>query len=143
MQWIYDDGGRAAAGYRGHAGDCAVRAIAIAAGVPYRDAYDAINTLARNERPRNGRPRSSAREGVWRHTMDRYMTTLGWRWHPAMTIGSGCRVHLRTDELPGGRLIVRVSKHWTAVMDGVIRDTIDPSRDGTRCVYGWWTPEGQ
>lgn len=25
--------------------------------------------------------------------------------------------------------------------DGVIRDTHDPSRDGTRCVYGYWTAE--
>ena len=31
-----------------------------------------------------------------------------------------------------------VSKHITAVVDGVIHDTFDPSRDGTRCVYGYW-----
>ncbi len=38
-----------------------------------------------------------------------------------------------------GRLIVSVSKHMTAVIDGVIHDTHNPSRDGTRCVYGYWT----
>jgi hypothetical protein len=49
-----------------------------------------------------------------------------------------------------GRLVVRVSKHVCAVIDGVIRDTHDPSRvtevlgaDGRvrlahRCVYGYW-----
>jgi hypothetical protein len=55
-----------------------------------------------------------------------------------MAIGSGCTVHLRDGELPQGRLIVAVSKHIVTVIDGVIRDTHDPSRDGTRCVYGYW-----
>lgn len=27
---------------------------------------------------------------------------------------------------------------YAAVVDGVVRDTHDPSRDGTRCVYGYW-----
>ena len=26
----------------------------------------------------------------------------------------------------------------SAVIDGVIRDTHDPGRDGTRCVYGYY-----
>lgn len=34
--------------------------------------------------------------------------------------------------------VVRLSKHFTAVIDGVVHDTHDPSRDGTRCVYGIW-----
>lgn len=55
-----------------------------------------------------------------------------------MGIGTGCTVHLRDGELPRGRLIVAVSKHIVAVVDGVIHDTHDPSRDETRCVYGYW-----
>jgi hypothetical protein len=55
-----------------------------------------------------------------------------------MAVGSGCKVHLRADELPSGRLIVRVSHHFAAVIDGVIHDTHDCSRGGTRCVYGYW-----
>jgi hypothetical protein len=47
-------------------------------------------------------------------------------------------VHLRAEELPGGRLIVKVSKHVVAVIDGVINDSHDPSRGGTRCVYGYY-----
>ena len=58
-----------------------------------------------------------------------------------MFIGSGCKVHLRNDELPAGRLIVCLSRHYTAVIDGVIHDTHDPSRGGTRCVYGYWRKE--
>ncbi len=57
---------------------------------------------------------------------------------PTMAIGSGCKVHLRDGELPRGRLIVNASKYTVAVIDGVIHDTHDCSRDGTRCVYGCW-----
>ena len=63
----------------------------------------------------------------------------GWKWTPTMGIGTGCRVHLRPEELPGGRIIVSLSKHWCAVIDGVPHDTHDPSRGGTRCVYGYWS----
>jgi hypothetical protein len=51
---------------------------------------------------------------------------------------AGFKVHLREGELPSARLIVRVSKHVTAVIDGVIHDTADPGRDGWRCVYGYY-----
>lgn len=56
-----------------------------------------------------------------------------------MGVGTGCKVHLRAAELPKGRLIVRVSRHLVAVLDGMIHDTHDCSRDGTRCVYGYWS----
>ena len=36
----YNDGGRAAAGFKGEARDCAVMAVAIAAALPYRQVYD-------------------------------------------------------------------------------------------------------
>ena len=36
---------------------------------------------------------------------------------------------------------MRLSRHITAVVDGVIHDTHDPSRKGTRCVYGYWYQE--
>ena len=139
MTFIYNDGGRAAAGYKGKTGDCVVQAIAIATGMPYQDVYDAINVASERERPRGGRKRSDARTGVQKPTIRRFLTDLGWTWTPTMAIGSGCKVHLRADELPAGRLIVAVSRHLVAVLDGVIHDTHDPSRDGSRCVYGYWT----
>jgi len=72
-----------------------------------------------------------------------------------MQIGSGCKVHLSADELPSGRLVVAVSKHFTAVIDGVIHDVHNPQRGGRsfmkvengiethgttpeRCVYGYY-----
>jgi hypothetical protein len=59
-------------------------------------------------------------------------------WVPTMAIGSGCQHHLRADQLPGGRLVVCLSGRLTAVVDGVVHDTQDPSRWGTRCVYGYF-----
>jgi hypothetical protein len=138
MNWVYDDGGRKAAGFLGKAGDCVTRSIAIATRLPYSHVYALLNEQARRELPTGGR-RSSARNGVFRHTCQQVLEALGWRWVPTMKIGAGCRVHLKAAELPAGRLIVRCSKHTTAVIDGIIHDTYDPSRAGTRCVYGYFT----
>ena len=63
MTWVYDDGGRAEAGYKGSAGDCVCRAIAIATQRPYKEVYDLINALAKAER-KSKLAKSSARNGV-------------------------------------------------------------------------------
>lgn len=139
--WQYDDGGRRAPGFRRMApGDCAARALAIAAQLPYLDACALVEAAAARERPRRGNTRSDATSGVHSRTFRRLMSDLGWIWTPTMDIGTGCRVHLRRDELPSGRLIVSLSRHYAAVIDGVVRDNHDPSRDGSRCVYGYWMP---
>jgi hypothetical protein len=139
VNWQSNDGGRRAAGYKGAAGDCVVRSVAIATGIPYQQVYDAINEAGQTERTgKRKRGKSNARTGVYKTTIRKYLGSLGWTWTPTMQIGSGCTVHLRKNELPSGRLIVSVSKHITAVIDGVIHDTHDPSRNGTRCVYGYW-----
>ena len=139
MRFVMDDGGRAAAGYRGRAGDCTCRAIAIATRMPYQTVYDLLNEQSATQRITKRQPRrGSARTGIYRPTIRKVLENLGWTWTPTMKIGSGCTVHLREDELPKGRLIVSVSRHMVAVIDGVIHDTRDPSRRGTRCVYGYW-----
>ena len=130
MQFQFNDGGRAEAGFKGKAqGDCACRAIAIATGRPYREIYDLINQVA-------GEP--VARKKVKRKVYEKILKDLGWNWVSTMKIGQGCRVHLCREELPTGILIVSVSKHLTTVIDGVIHDIFDPSRNGTRCVYGFY-----
>lgn len=140
MNFFYNDGGRSEAGYKGNANDCATRAIAIASGKPYQEVYDEINALAKLERKsKRKRTKSSARNGVHKATVKKYISSLGWQWTPTMEIGSGCKVHLNADELPSGRIIVNISKHITAVIDGVVHDTYDVSRDGKRCVYGYWS----
>jgi hypothetical protein len=157
MKWVFDDGGRAAAGFKGETGDCVTRAIAIATGHAYIDVYRHLNKIAESGRPTRGGKRSSARLGVFKKTYHQYLEALGAVWTPTMGIGTGCKVHLIDGELPMGRLIVKVSRHLTAVIDGVIHDTFDPQRktvwyDGTdesgnplvshtseRCVYGYFT----
>lgn len=139
VKFQYDDGGRAAAGYRGKTGDCVCRAIAIASQMPYQTVYDLLNEKSGLERITKRRTkRGSARTGIHKDTSRHVLESLGWHWTPTMHIGSGCKIHLRADELPRGRLIVNVSRHIVAVIDGVIHDTHDCSRDGTRCVYGYW-----
>jgi hypothetical protein len=140
--FIYNDGGRAAAGFRDtkSRGDCVTRAIAIATGLKYREVYDTLNELALNERPtkRTRGKRSNAERGVFRKNYDRYLKGMGWQFIATMGFGTGCKVHLRADELPAGTILARLSRHLCAVIDGVIHDTHDPSRGGTRCVYGYY-----
>lgn len=139
MKFNYNDGGREAAGFKGTTGDCVCRAIAIATEKPYKEIYDLINEFGKMERLSKSRTsKSSARTGVYKDTIRKIMEHLGWKWIPTMKIGQGCKVHLSENELPKGRLVVSVSKHCTAVIDGVINDTYDPSRDGQRCVYGYY-----
>lgn len=137
MDFVYSDGGRSKYYKADNVGDCVTRAIANATGMDYKEIHDGINALAKKER--KGRIKTSARNGVRPSTSKKYIKSLGWEWHPCMTIGSGCKVHLNADELPSGTLIVKVTHHLTCVKDGVIYDTYDCSRDGERCVYGYWT----
>lgn len=129
MDWVYDDGGRSKYFKAKDVGDCVIRSVAIATGRDYLEVYNEIKALNNGKSCRNGTPKSVTRK---------YINSLGYEWVPTMHIGSGCQVHLREDELPGGTLIVSVSGHITCVKDGVIYDTSDCSRDGTRCVYGYW-----
>lgn len=66
------------------------------------------------------------------------METLGGKWQPTMTIGSGCKVHLKDGELPDGRIVCRLSGHVVAIINGVVNDTYEDDRNGIRCVYGYW-----
>jgi hypothetical protein len=127
-----NDGGRSAAGYKGKAGDCVVRSIAIVSDLPYQKIYDDLYKA-------NEEFRITSRTKLAKSLKKKYLKKLGWNWTPTMFIGQGCKVHLKKNELPNGTLIVSCSKHITVVKDGVLHDTYDCSRRGTRCVYGYWT----
>jgi hypothetical protein len=166
MTFVYDDGGRKTAGFSGPAGDCVARAVAIASRRPYLEVYERLAEI--NQAFRGRRRRKSAKgvrtaaHGIpMSVAFKRYMGELGFTWVPTMFIGQGCKIHLHEGELPAGRLVVSVSRHLTAVIDGTIRDTHDPRREITvigprilvdergqrrnevlgvqrRCVYGYW-----
>ena len=147
LKFKVDDGGRSEAGFKGKAGDCVVRSIAIATGISYQKIYQDLynlnkefrinskTNLARSLKQKNDSPRS----GTHRVILKKYLEHIGWKWTPTMFIGKGCKVHLKKEELPSGILIVSCSRHITVVINGVIHDTYDCSRNGTRCVYGYWS----
>jgi hypothetical protein len=139
LPYQYDDGGRSLSGLSGTAGDCVVRAIAIATGLPYRKVYDDLHAEMRARGPLMAG--KSPRSGVPMDVVRAYMARVGWEWVPTMRVGTGCTVHLTSGEIPDGRVVARVSKHMVAVVNGVMRDTFDPSRGGTRCVYGFFRRE--
>lgn len=151
MEFIFNDGGRKNAGYRGQTGDCVTRAIVIITGKPYKEIYDTINQIIKKPKIKKAKNcfiltlpwekkdnKYSARTGIPRKVYDKYLKSLGYEWISTMGIGTGCKVHLNPNELPKGRLIIRLSKHLTAVIDGVIYDTFDCSREENRCVYGYY-----
>ena len=141
--WVDDDGGRSEY-FKGDSGDCATRAIAIATKQDYKVVYDALYVLAKNFKgyskvAKSIRKDPSPRDGAYREVYEMYLKSIGWEFTPLMKIGSGCTCHVRADELPNGRLILRLSKHLAAFLDGNLHDTHDSSREGTRCVYGYYT----
>jgi hypothetical protein len=153
IEFVNDDGGRAAAGlaleaggFKGKAGDCVARAVAIATGRPYAAVYselaeiNALMPLSKCRRNSGAVGSVTARRGIYVRAklFKDYMAALGFVWTPTMMIGSGCKVHVRSDELPSGRLVLNLSKHCAAVIDSVLHDTHPCDRNGTRCVYGYW-----
>ena len=145
MEFNFNDGGRAKAGYKGRTGDCVTRAVAIAAELPYKQVYNRLAEGNATQRVTKRSRKTTARQKTASHGISTtrkwfkdYMKSLGFKWVSTMGIGTGCKVHLKSDELPKGRIIARVTRHYCAVIDGVINDTYDPSRGETRCVYGYW-----
>ena len=136
----YNSGGREKYFQKERVGDCVCRAIAIANDMDYLEVYNLINDYAKKEHiSKRKKKKSSARNGVYRNSYDKLLKDLGWTFIPLMTIGSGCQVHLRANEIPMNKtIIVRLSRHLSCIKSGIINDTYDCSRNGTRCIYGYW-----
>ena len=80
----------------------------------------------------------SADHAIAREAYGPYLERLGWKYTSTKELPRGKGIHLCADELPGGRLIVSLPRHLTAVIDGVIHDTIDCSEEGRRRIRGFW-----
>ena len=129
LKFNYNDGGRSKYFTAAKVGDCVTRSIAIALNMDYKEVYDKVANIV-GYTPRNG---------VYNKDIKKVISAFGGTWHPMMQIGSGCKVHLCDGEIPAkGRIICKLSHHLTCVIDNVINDTFDASRNGTRCVYGYW-----
>jgi hypothetical protein len=146
MKWVYDEGGRWEAGYRPrHVGDCVVRAITIATEKPYQEVYEALRLASASHamvgyydgpkhRPRYRTSYANPDRGIPDCAYRSYLAALGWAHIPIQER----KVRLVAGELPNGRLVVEVSKHLVAVINGVIHDTRDCSAHGRRFVKGYF-----
>ena len=129
MDFIWNDGGRAACGFVGLAGDCVTRAISIATGVVYRDVYEQLGVLCEK----------SPRSGVRIDVANKYLTERNWQRQSVFDQAFDLQV------LPMGKVIVHLSKwndrspHFCTVIDRVVHDTWDASEDGDYFIHAFWT----
>lgn len=147
LPWSYDDGGRAEAGFKGTAGDCVTRAIAVATGIAYKTVYDELaqgmkalwsyraereKNPARVERYRK-RAVVSARNGVSDPVWKKFLKARGW-------VEIKLPRDSRLSDLPTSQMIiVRLRKHLVAVDRGVLLDTYDSSYGYDRLAFHYWT----
>ena len=126
MAYIYSDGGRSNY-FKGKADDCAARAMAIALGLDYKNCYKA---LADQHKRSTGK--RTARSGIFREDFDAVLKRNGWRWKTAPKF-TGRKA--KCSDMPTGRVIARMARHYAAVIDGVPHDTFDSSH---KMIYGYW-----
>lgn len=120
---------------RGERNDCSVKAVSIAARVPYNVAHDALAFFGRQ----NGRGvyMATALEAVKKlgctfETDKQPRQSNGSRW-TAKTIGLG---------YPRGYFIVEFRGHVAAMINGVVQDWTDGRRHQVICVYRVTVPRG-
>ncbi|MFN3189051.1 MAG: DUF2786 domain-containing protein [Aureliella sp.] len=121
VNFNWHDGGRSLAGFSGFTKDCAVRAIAIGTGKPYKEVYD----LVFDEQDQ------TPRKGTWDDTLEHILTEQGW---------SYVRNYLeRLCDAPiqDGAVIYNMLTHAVCVVDGEIYDTWNCSE---RDIYGFYLP---
>lgn len=123
----YHDGGKIAAGFKGKT-DCGIRAVAIACQMSYTDSRKLLKEFALN-----GKQGSRAiSKGMYRDDLDAALRSIGWEWcQPPTFVGRKARY----DDVPIGRVILRMANHYAAVIDGVLLDSFDSS---AKMVYGYW-----
>lgn len=138
---VYNDGGRNEA-FGTHAAiefaargvnDCVARSLAIITGKPYAQIWQRIadiNLRAGKKHSANHRCNTGTIE------FRAYANELGLEWvQPVqgrfkdMAFPSRCMVHM--------------NGHYTAVIDGVIYDTHNPTPAGMAHVFGWWIMKPQ
>jgi hypothetical protein len=125
--FVYNDGGREDAGFKGKTKDCAVRAMAIALDLPYADVYRELAQANKDA----GR-KKSVRRGVMKEVYSTVLSQYGWEWRSAPKFDGR---KARYNDLPNGRCIARMAKHMAAVIDGDLHDSWDSRR---KMVYGYW-----
>lgn len=146
--FLPDDGGRAAAGFKGATGDCGVRAAAIATAAPYRDVYrelfdrqKAHHAKSRKRAVKKAAGRSvgaSPRGGIWKEVLAPYLVDVhGAEYIPLAGIGKPpVRVRDVAARWPNRRVVMQLARHWSAMVNGVNRDSWEQHPE--KRVYAVW-----
>ena len=153
----FNDGGREEAGFKGNAGDCVTRAIAIAEDRDYMEVRDDLmnrmKKFREKSRSRAARHRksNSVRNGTPKEVYRPYLESRGWKRTALQKFGSSNRKYMKMSDLPLGVVIVEQRKHVATVIDHSLQDTWDsrlsnawlngsPTNVKTcRCVNAIWT----
>jgi len=128
--WVHHDGGRATSRRPKAKNDCTVRALALALGLNYDEAYDLLAEQGRK-----------AHRGMagWREFLEDHGVE-GWRfvWHgfPAKKGHSRVNPPEFCDTFREGVWIVQTAKHVNTVIDGLWYDSF--ATQPFRCIYGAW-----
>lgn len=138
MNWIYDDGGRIAAGLKSHhlqkrpAGDCVIRSIAIVAEYDYKVLRLTCNEIVR-QAGHCGLFNSSI--GYPRYVYGRLLRHYGFRYFSTYRTGIS-RVRQFADRVAfPHNYILNCPQHMTSIMEGELHDIWDCS---AMRVYGYW-----
>lgn len=124
--YVFNDGGREAAGFK-PSGDCGVRAIAVATGMDYAEVRKMMRKVCKQGKAGTG----SLSNGIYKEDLNTALEAMGWYWCAAPKF-QGRKA--RYSDIPG-KAIVRMAKHYAAVVDGALHDTWDSS---DKMVYGYW-----
>jgi hypothetical protein len=118
-------------------GDCTVRAVAIACGITYDEAIDALNPDGSGTSIADG-------QFLFNHIMSN-RTINGWRFEwvgfPAVKGQPRMNPPTFSKQFPIGRFICSEAHHVVACIDGVRYDT-KPTYP-RRCIYGAWQLVGE
>lgn len=123
----YNDGGRSQY-FKGKAGDCAARAMAVALELDYKAAYNELANA--NAKGRGGE--KSARNGIYKEDFNKVLEAHGLTWVAAPKF-VGRKAYAR--DMPNGRVIARMARHFVAIIDGVAYDTFNSTH---KMIYGYW-----
>jgi len=106
--------------YKRHIDDCVIRSISTLTNRSWRDVYDELTDLAGDIGLMFDRV-----EFVEDYLDERYPRECRY----SKTIGEFAREH------PKGKYAATMDNHITAIIDGIIYDTFDPSERILRCVW--------
>lgn len=110
-------------------GDCTVRALSTALGIPYSAAWELLYEAQGEHRACSFRMEEFLKRDPDRFSVRRHIAFPARRGQPRMTGRDFCK------RFPKGNFILRMAHHAVAVEDGVLYDRFDSSG---KCVYGAW-----